>query len=190
MGLYVITGGPGVGKTTICNELAARGYTTLPEAARHIIASEQMKPAGKLPWTDFEGFQHLVLDHIESLESCVEGDAFCDRGALDAIAYHHDIGIAPCERLDALVQAERFQKRYEKVFVLDRLPTYTRDEQRLEDEPKAIRLHTLIRRAYLNCGYEVINVPVLEPAARAQYIIDRLHTDTSTRLAPARAYKR
>lgn len=31
---YVITGGPGVGKTTLLNELKNRGFTVFPEIAR------------------------------------------------------------------------------------------------------------------------------------------------------------
>jgi predicted ATPase len=34
---YVITGEPGVGKTTLLNELKAKGMTVIPEIARELI---------------------------------------------------------------------------------------------------------------------------------------------------------
>lgn len=38
---YVITGGPGVGKTTLLGELEKRNYRCMPEVARRVI-QEQM----------------------------------------------------------------------------------------------------------------------------------------------------
>jgi len=43
--LYVITGGPGVGKTILLNYLESRGFTTVQEDAREIIKN-QMKGDG------------------------------------------------------------------------------------------------------------------------------------------------
>lgn len=63
---YVLTGGPGTGKTTLLKELAKRGYQTVPEAARLVIQEEQRKEQGKgeqgiLPWTDLYKFQKIFL---------------------------------------------------------------------------------------------------------------------------------
>jgi len=47
---YVITGGPGVGKTTLLNALEIKGMRVIPEDARQII-KEQMQTNGEgLPW--------------------------------------------------------------------------------------------------------------------------------------------
>ena len=40
---YVITGGPGSGKTTTINILTARGYKTTIEHARHYIDTQRQK---------------------------------------------------------------------------------------------------------------------------------------------------
>src|ERR671938_223494 len=45
----VITGGPGAGKTTLLAELAARGYTTVEESARAIIAERLTSGASRRP---------------------------------------------------------------------------------------------------------------------------------------------
>lgn len=38
---YIVTGGPGVGKTTIINFLEAQGYAVIHEAATDIIEAEK-----------------------------------------------------------------------------------------------------------------------------------------------------
>ncbi len=37
---FILTGGPGSGKTTTLNELAHRGFLTVPEVARAIIQKQ------------------------------------------------------------------------------------------------------------------------------------------------------
>lgn len=49
---YIITGGPGVGKTALIEELNRQGFSTVPEDARRII-KEQIDLGGDgLPWKD------------------------------------------------------------------------------------------------------------------------------------------
>jgi predicted ATPase len=42
MKLYIISGGPGVGKTTLINALQKTGFKTVPEGARHIIRKQMV----------------------------------------------------------------------------------------------------------------------------------------------------
>ena len=58
---YVISGGPGVGKTTVLNELKNRGCITVAEDARRII-EEQIRTEGQgLPWKDKKLYTQLML---------------------------------------------------------------------------------------------------------------------------------
>ena len=52
-GLYVITGGPGTGKTSLIEELKIVGYQTVKEVARDIIKEQQQQEThcpGKIPF--------------------------------------------------------------------------------------------------------------------------------------------
>ncbi|MBI4016731.1 MAG: ATP-binding protein [Candidatus Aenigmarchaeota archaeon] len=173
---YVITGGPGVGKTTTLNELEKLGYSTLPEVARQIIA-EQM-PNGVLPWTNLFAFQKLVVTRQLDLESKVEGVTFLDRGLLDGLAYCWAGGIdVPLQLSHACRNAE-----YAGVFLLDRLPAYCTDAQRKESVEEAEKIHNALAEAYITHSYTPIRVPVLPPEERAKYILERIGGDRNGRM--------
>jgi predicted ATPase len=54
--LFVITGGPGAGKTTLIEALRAAGCVCAPEAGRQIIQDEVASGGTALPWTDPRAF--------------------------------------------------------------------------------------------------------------------------------------
>jgi predicted ATPase len=49
---FVLTGGPGSGKTTLIEALNARGYATTEEAGRGVIREEMRNNGSGLPWVD------------------------------------------------------------------------------------------------------------------------------------------
>ncbi len=171
---YVITGGPGVGKTTMLLELEKYGYVIVPEAARQIIAEEQQKPKGILPWTDLKGFQHKVLERQLDLESRVSGPVvFLDRGIVDGLAYCRLGSIVPPQKLITLAGTHR----YTGVFLLDLLPNYAMDNERKEDVDTARKIHRYIHAAYEQCAYTPKTIPVCFPEERARRILHELVSD-------------
>lgn len=82
---FVITGGPGGGKTTILSSLAERGYRVVPESARRII--KERLAAGLTPRPDPDSFaQEILRSDIEKYReaSTYDHTMFFDRGVLDA----------------------------------------------------------------------------------------------------------
>ena len=59
--LHVITGGPGLGKTSLIDALAAEGGCHMPEAGRAIIQDQVDIGGTALPWDDREAFAMLML---------------------------------------------------------------------------------------------------------------------------------
>ena len=83
---FVITGGPGAGKTTILHALAERGYMCAAESARAII--RERLASGLSPRPPLEQFGNDILhrDIAPYRETRVtDHHVFFDRGIVDAL---------------------------------------------------------------------------------------------------------
>lgn len=164
---YVVTGGPGVGKSTVILEIEKLGHTVLKEAARELI--EKGQETGIDPRTIGKPFQKIAIEkQIENEENLKEELIFQDRGIPDYILYGRYRDFDPGEIIN-----EMCRKRYHKVFILVPLPEYKKDNVRSEDEETARKIHEETAKIYREFGYELIEVPVLPPMERALFIIER-----------------
>ena len=167
---YVLTGGPGIGKTTVIELLASRGFAILPEVARMVTEEERLKGSVVLPWLDLEKYQEKVVDRQLELEEKISADTiFLDRGIIDGYAYCKLGNVRVPKKL-----MENAPDRYHKIFLLEPLPFYSNDKTRFEDRDEAKKIHDSIIDAYREFGYEVILVPVLPPEKRADFIISKI----------------
>ncbi|MEK7601367.1 MAG: ATP-binding protein [Patescibacteria group bacterium] len=169
---YVLTGGPCSGKTTLIEEFKQRGYSVLPEGARIIIAAELA--VGKSIQDILAeplALQHKIISHYMELEAEATRNEtlFLDRGIPDIVAYYRKFNLSDDTVLkDALASA-----RYKKVFLLDMIE-FTNDTQRYESPEEAAALHRLIRTAYEELKYDIVEVPVLPVPERADFILKNL----------------
>ncbi len=75
---YIITGGPCVGKTSVLERLASKGFETVPESSRIVIDNERKKAeinssySPIYPHTDLAKFQLLVLEQQKISESKIK----------------------------------------------------------------------------------------------------------------------
>ncbi len=169
---YVITGGPGSGKTTMVNLLRERGYTTTIEHARHYLYTQRIKGRNieEVRKNQIE-FQLGVLDmQIEQEASLSPGEmVFLDRAIPDSLAYYYFLNLEPDKKLlDALEKVS-----YKKIFILDLLPLVN-DYARKEDEVAQKKIHALITDVYKSLDFPVVHVPVLPQEKRADFILQNL----------------
>jgi predicted ATPase len=169
---YVITGGPGSGKTTTVHLLRNRGYTTTIEHARHYIDTQKIseKSVEEIRKNQQE-FQRGILDmQIEQEAWLSPGEiVFLDRALPDAQAYYRYLNLPVDEKLDnALKKAS-----YKKIFILDFLPLVN-DYARLEDAQAQKKIHSLITEVYETYPFPVIHVPVLPAEERVEFILKNL----------------
>jgi predicted ATPase len=178
--LFVISGGPGSGKTTLLNQLAERGFRCAPEVARQII-QEQVRTNGRaLPWRDREAYTQMMLQR--SIESYLEhspgpGPVFFDRGIPDTLCYARLIAL----RDESAIREACRRYRYAKgVFLAPPWEAiYHTDDERKQDFAEAVRTYRLMTEAYLECGYEVIELPKTTPAGRAEFVLETLGFDVA-----------
>lgn len=169
---YVITGGPSSGKTTTVNMLKAHGYKTTIEHARHYI--ETQKISGKTVEEIRKNqlvFQQGVLDMqiAEEQELLPDETVFLDRAIPDALAYYRFLGLLEDEKIrEAMSRAT-----YKKVFILDPLPL-VKDSVRTEDETAQKKIHQILLETYKSLPSPIIQVPVLPPEDRVDFILKNL----------------
>ena len=165
---FVITGGPGAGKSTVIKLLSDKGYKTVSEIARKVIKSNLKKKNNALPWKDWLGFQREVCDKQLRIEEKLPKNkiVFLDRGYLDGLAYLKLHGEKPFDKLLSI------RPDYAKVFLLEPLGDFKTDECRKEDKKTALKLHNLIKKAY--SGYEIVKVPNVSPEERVDLILKNL----------------
>ena len=169
---YVITGGPGSGKTTTVNQLNMLGYHTTIEHARHFIDTQMI--TGKTVEEIRENqkkFQGGILEMQIMQEACLKPDelVFLDRALPDALAYYRFLNIQVDDKLiNALGTAS-----YKKIFILDFLPLVN-DYARREDEAAQKKIHSLITAVYESLSFPVVHVPVLPPEKRVDFILKNI----------------
>jgi predicted ATPase len=176
----LITGGPGVGKTTLLAELGARGYATVAESARAIIAERRAR--GESPRPEPAAFAQGI--HRRDTEKYhahagVSGWVFFDRGLIEALGMLHDAAPLSAAELDAALRAHPFHKQ---VFVLPPWQDiYTTDAERDHSFPWVEHVHVQLVRWYRSCGYMLLEVPCLPVAARADFVLRVLANDPEDR---------
>ena len=168
---YVITGAPCCGKTTLIDQLANKGFRTIPETGRQYIESEMTRGRTIDDIRENEvNFARCIKDMQLVIEQGLRANdiAFLDRAFPDSLSYYRVAGLNPNQIL-----LECFHHRYASIFVLDRFPVQ-QDGIRTEDDVIAGFLDEWLIRDYITLGYRVVRVPVLPPQERLAFVLDNL----------------
>lgn len=175
---YVITGGPGTGKTSLINKLHSLKYDTVPEAAHEII-KEQIKIDGDaLPWKNKKLYTCLMLE--ESIKnyrdkhntSVPDKPVFFDRGIGDTFCYAEMIQMP----LSKSAKSSMYNYRYNKnVFLLPPWKEiYHTDNERRQNWEEAVYTYNTMKRTYSKYGYNTIEIPRTTIDQRVAFILGHL----------------
>lgn len=169
----VISGCSGGGKSTLLAELRRRGHTVVEEPGRRIVAAELAQDSGALPWIDLTAFLHRAMALARAdLEQARDrtGWVFFDRGLVDAAAGLHRVtGAAP----PAASPYGRI------VFLTPPWPEiYRTDPARRHGFDEAVAEYDHLRETYGALGHEVVTIPRMDVAARADFVLRRLAAET------------
>ncbi len=173
--LHVITGGPGSGKTSLIDALAAEGVHHMPEAGRAIIQDQVEIGGMALPWDDREAFATLMLawemrSYREALGA--PGPIIFDRGIPDVIGYLRLCGLPVPDT--ALRAAE--QRRYaRRVFIAPPWPAiFEQDAERKQTLAEAEATFHAMVDAYSGMGYELVTLPLASASERARFVREQI----------------
>ena len=170
--LFVITGGPGSGKTTLIEALAAAGVATSPEVGRAIIREEMATGGTALPWADERAFaERMVVREIAARAEAFAsgGTVVLDRGVPDVVGFLR-LPVPP--HIDVAARSCRYNRH---VFIAPYWDAiYTADAERKQTPAVAEATHAIMAETYRDYGYELIELPRVTVSERVGFIIDRI----------------
>ena len=112
--LHVVTGGPGSGKSTLIEALAAAGIATSAEVGRAIIKEELAAGGTALPWVDHRAFaERMVVREVAAHQAALASGraVVLDRGVPDVIGFLRVSGLDVPPHIDAAARACRYNPR-------------------------------------------------------------------------------
>lgn len=177
----VLSGCSGGGKSTVLEDLASRGFTTIDEPGRRIVRDELATDGRALPWVDATGFAHRCIDTARADLAHHDRDqwVFFDRGLVDADTalrhygggHHsgHDEGSSACS-------IEELQSYHKRVFFTPPWPElYANDEERQLNFADAVDEYSRLLDAYERLGYSITVLPKVGVTGRSDLILAELH---------------
>lgn len=169
--LHVITGGPGSGKSSLIEALAAEGLAHMPEAGRAIIQQQVEISGAALPWADRAAFAELMLGwemrtHREARER--GHPVILDRGIPDVIGYLRVCGLPVPQHLWKAAELFRYNRR---VFIAPHWPEiFAQDAERKQDAAEAEATHRSMVEVYTSLGYELLPLPLASIPERVRFV--------------------
>lgn len=173
--LTLITGCSGGGKSTLLDALSSRGYETISEPGRRIVAAANAESGENLPWVDMKAFARCALDMARSdyrSASRMVGNVFFDRGMIDAAVALQAAGGEPYR--ETLGQKLHYSKT---VFLAPPWPElFVEDEERRHGFKSASEEYHRLEVALDDLGYHTCVLPKVSVDDRVVFILDKLES--------------
>jgi predicted ATPase len=176
---FVITGGPGAGKTSTIDALERAAYGRSLEAGRAIIQEQVAVGGSALPWADQAAFAELMLAReLRSYREAQQHDGrfIFDRGVPDVVGYLRLCGQSPPAHV--LKAAETF--RYNRTVFLAPpwRAIFTHDSERRQDFSEAVRTCEVMAETYAGLGYNIVELPRVSIPERVAFLVHAIkHTE-------------
>ena len=171
----ILTGGPGVGKSTVISMLNNQGYQVSPEAYETLYNKLGDETIAAM---DASLFRNMLMEGQLKIEKNLipAQPAFLDRSTLDVIFYGQYFGIPVSPKLAQDAQ----NNRYDAVLFLEELPKehYQKSKFRTESSEESHTIHEFLKQKYQQKAKELnipfIAIPYAAPEQRVQRILDAL----------------
>ena len=173
--MFVVTGGPGSGKSSLIDAMTRRGFRTMPEAGRAIIQDQVRIGGPALPWADRAIFAELMLGwELRSYHEALASDApvLMDRGIPDVVGYLTLCGLPVPAHIEVAAKIHPYNER---VFLAPYWGAiFAQDAERKQDRQEAEATGRVMAETYTRLGYQIVELPLVGIEQRADVIAERL----------------
>lgn len=170
---FVVTGGPGSGKSSLISELEKRCFARSIEAGRSIIQDQVTIGGRALPWDDRQLFAELMLSwemRSYSAAQLGEGTVFFDRGVPDVIGYLRLCQLPVLKHMK--IAAETFRYNSTVFIAPPWQEIFHQDRERKQDFEEAIQTYDALVETYQEQNYSLVELPRLPLDQRVNFVLD------------------
>jgi len=171
---FIITGGPGGGKTCLIESLASKGYNYIPETARQIIKERLAK--GLTPRPDPKIFAREIFDKdwmnyfTNSLQPSL---LFFDRSFMDSAGLLFKCDTVAYDKIKDTNLKNRYNN---KVFITPPWSEiYHTDNERDQSFEEAIEVYEWLAQWYKQHDYDIVIIPKDTIENRVKFILSQIN---------------
>ena len=150
--------------------LEKRGFATVPEPGRRIVADELTRCGKALPWVNMKAFAQRTVEmarHDLEVAQQTGGIVFFDRGLIDAA-----VALAHCGGPTIEETLGETQAYWPRVFIVPPWKTlFANDVQRRHSFEEAVQEHIRIEQALDTFGYIRTALPKASVQERAEIVL-------------------
>lgn len=168
---YVLSGGPGGGKTSLLEYFAVNGFNYIPETAREIIKERRLKGLSPRPdpatfaremfFKDYENY----ISHLNTTSLL-----FFDRSFIDSAGLLYNADINTYNKISDTHLINRYNNT---VFITPPWKEiYQTDSERDQTFEEAIAVYEQIMELYTINGYEIVILPKDSIENRAAFLLN------------------
>jgi predicted ATPase len=169
---YVVTGGPGAGKTRLLQCLAARGYSYIPETAREIIKERLSQGLSRRPDAKSFAEQIFAKDWANFISNSDASLLFFDRSFVDSACMLFDADSNAYNKIKDTHVNNRYNNT---VFITPPwIEIYRNDTERDQPFEEAIRVYQRLESWYREHKYHVVILPKDTAENRATFILHQI----------------
>lgn len=172
---FIVTGGPGSGKSTLIEALHQRGFGRSIEAGRGIIQDQVAIEGRALPWHDRLLFAELMLSwdmRSYHLAQNASAPVFFDRGVPDTLGYLRLLGLPAPAHMRKAAEAFRYNR---KVFIAPPWEQiFAQDHERKQDFEEAVRTYSSLVETYESLGYKLVELPRESVEKRRDFVLGEI----------------